>query len=152
MPGSSHGRPRGDGLIDQIPSCVDLVVAHGHSRHHDVGGDRVRISQDGPKNINMPGFREVVRCSQCGNVVQEEITAETRCPRCGTDLRSCAQCQSFDPGSRFECMQATLTARVSPKNARNACTFYSPRTTVERETTTPKVDSARKAFDDLFKF
>ena len=46
----------------------------------------------------------------------------------------------------------TITARVTPKNARNTCPLYSPRTTVERETTTPKVDSARKAFDDLFKF
>jgi hypothetical protein len=110
-----------------------------------------RISQDGPKAINMPGFREVVRCSQCGAVVNDEIGAESRCSRCGTDLHSCAQCESFDPGSRFECMQA-ITARVSPKNARNACTLYSPRTTVERETSTPKVDSARKAFDDLFKF
>jgi hypothetical protein len=48
-------------------------------------------------------------------------------------------------------MQA-VPARVSPKGARNGCTFYEPRTTVERETTTPKVDDARKAFDDLFKF
>jgi hypothetical protein len=112
-----------------------------------------RISQDGPKNVNMPGFRQVVRCSQCGNVVGAEIEIEegTRCARCGTDLRTCAQCQSFDPGSRFECMQP-ITARVSPKNTRNTCPLYSPRTTVERETTTPKVDSARKAFDDLFKF
>jgi hypothetical protein len=47
-------------------------------------------------------------------------------------------------------METALTARVSPKNARNTCTFYAARTTVERETTTPKVDSARKAFDDLF--
>jgi hypothetical protein len=45
-----------------------------------------------------------------------------------------------------------VPARVSPKGARNGCTFYEPRTTVERETTTPKVDDARKAFDDLFKF
>jgi hypothetical protein len=111
-----------------------------------------RISQDGPKTINMPGFRQVVRCSQCGNVLVAEIGPDTRCARCGTDLRTCAQCESFDPGSRFECMQTTLTARVSPKNVRNACPLYSPRTTVERETTTPKVDSARKAFDDLFKF
>ena len=111
-----------------------------------------RISQDGPKNINMPGFRHVVRCSQCGTVVAAEIEAETRCTRCGIDLRTCAQCESFDPGSRFECMQTTLKARVSPKNVKNTCTLYSPRTTYERETTTPKVDSARKAFDDLFKF
>ena len=113
-------------------------------------GARRLSSQDGPKPINMPGYREVVRCAQCGTVVTEEVALASRCPRCATDLHSCAQCTSFDPGSRFECMQP-ITARVSPKNARNSCTFYSPRTTYERETTTPKVDSARKAFDDLFK-
>ena len=109
-----------------------------------------RISQDGPRNINMPGYREVVRCSQCGTVVAADIALDTRCARCGTDLHSCSQCTSFDPGSRFECMDQAVTARISPKNARNTCSFYSARTTVERETTTPKVDSARKAFDDLF--
>jgi hypothetical protein len=58
---------------------------------------------------------------------------------------------SFDPGSRFECME-TIPARITPKNARNTCTLYSARTTVERETTTPRTDDARKAFDDLFNF
>ena len=110
-----------------------------------------RISQDGPKTINMPGYREVVRCSQCGNVGTADVGADARCPRCGTDLHACAQCASFDPGSRFECMQP-ITARVSPKNARNSCQLFTPRTTVERETTTPRTDDARKAFDDLFKF
>ena len=113
-----------------------------------------RISQDAPRTINMPGYREVVRCSQCGTVVSAEIALESRCPRCGVDLRSCAQCTSFDPGSRFECMQ-TIPARVSPKNSRNSCTFYAARTTVERETTSPRGDvdkGAKKAFDDLFNF
>jgi hypothetical protein len=109
-----------------------------------------RISQDGPRNINMPGYREVVRCAQCGNVVTEEIGIDSRCARCGADLHACSQCASFDPGSRFECMQP-IPVRISPKNAKNSCTLYAPRTTVERETTTPRVDDARKAFDDLFK-
>jgi hypothetical protein len=109
-----------------------------------------RISQDGPRSINMPGYRQVVRCSQCGTIVNAEIALDTRCLRCGADLHSCSQCTSFDPGSRFECMDPTLTARVSPKNTRNTCSLYGARTTVERETTTPKVDPARKAFDDLF--
>ncbi|MEQ1572827.1 MAG: hypothetical protein ABL993_01140 [Vicinamibacterales bacterium] len=115
------------------------------------GARRAGVSQDGPKAINMPGYREVVRCTQCGNVATTEITADSRCPRCGTDLHACAQCGSFDPGSRFECMQ-TIGVRISPKNARNSCTLFHPRTTVERETTTPRVDDPRKAFDDLFKF
>ena len=109
-----------------------------------------RLSQDGPKNLNMPGFRQVVRCAQCGAVVAGEIVGETRCPRCGAQLRSCAQCTSFDPGSRFECMESGLTVRVSPKNTSNSCALFSPRVTVERETTTPRSDDARKAFDDLF--
>jgi hypothetical protein len=99
----------------------------------------------------MPGFREVVRCAPCGAVVREEIGLTSQCPRCAADLHSCAQCTSFDPGSRFECMQP-IPARISPKNTRNTCTHFSPRTTVERETTAPKPDTARKAFDDLFNF
>jgi hypothetical protein len=99
----------------------------------------------------MPGYREVVRCAQCGTVLPADVGFDTRCTRCGTDLHACVQCVSFDPGSPLECMQ-TIAARVTPKNTRNTCTLYAPRTTVERETTTPKVDDARKAFDDLFKF
>ena len=109
-----------------------------------------RISQDGPKPVNMPGYREVVRCAQCGAPVSSEIGLLDSCPRCATDLHACAQCHSFDPGSRFECMEA-IPARITPKSARNTCTLFSPRTTVERETTTPRTDDARKAFDDLFK-
>jgi hypothetical protein len=110
-----------------------------------------RISRDGPKAINMPGYREVVRCATCGTLVTAEITILSQCTKCGGDLHSCAQCTSFDPGSRFECMQ-TIPARISPKNARNQCTLYTARSTVERETTTPRTDDARKAFDDLFNF
>jgi phage FluMu protein Com len=109
-----------------------------------------RISRDGHRPVSMPGFREVVRCAQCGAVIETEVGLESRCPRCGVELHSCSQCTYFDPGSRFECMQQ-LSARISPKNTKNACTLYVTRTTVERETTTPRVDDARKAFDDLFK-
>jgi hypothetical protein len=47
-------------------------------------------------------------------------------------------------------MQTTLPARVAPKNTRNTCTLFSPRTAVERATTSPRTNDARKAFDDLF--
>jgi len=56
----------------------------------------------------------------------------------------------FDPGRRFECMQP-ITARVAPKDARNSCTFFAPRTTIERQTGSTAPNSARQAFDDLFK-
>src|SRR5436190_17606539 len=49
-----------------------------------------RLSQDGPRTINMPAFRELVRCSQCGNPVSADVGFDTRCPRCGIDLHTCS--------------------------------------------------------------
>jgi hypothetical protein len=103
---------------------------------------------------SMPGFHEVMRCARCGNVFTAVIAADSRCSRCGADLRTCAQCESFDTARRFECAQ-TIAARVSPKDVRNSCELFSPRVTIERETHShaqPQApNSARKAFDDLFK-
>ena len=116
-----------------------------------------RISSEGARNPNMPGYREVARCARCGTIVDAQIYTRSKCPKCNQDLRSCAQCVHFDPGARFECTQ-TITARVSPKDAANECTFYRARTTWERETSSASSNSptepsgARKAFDDLFKF
>ena len=105
-----------------------------------------------PKTFNMPGFREVVRCARCGYelTVAAAWSIEGTCQRCSSDLHTCAQCANFDTSAPFEC-QKPVPIRVSPKDARNACTFYEPRTTVERETKSTAPTSARKAFDDLFK-
>ena len=105
-----------------------------------------------PKTFNMPGFREIVRCARCGNElsVATAWSQDATCARCGSDLHACAQCANFDTGAPFECQQ-TIPTRVSPKDVRNACTLYEPRTTVERETKSQAPTSARKAFDDLFK-
>jgi hypothetical protein len=110
-----------------------------------------------PKTYNMPGFREVMRCARCGNIFTEAIGSLSSCRRCGADLRTCAQCESFDTGQRFECAQA-IPVRISPKDVRNSCDLFAPRVTVERETHSQtqaqsggSPNSARKAFDDLFK-
>jgi phage FluMu protein Com len=103
-----------------------------------------------PRKINMPGYQEVVRCARCGQIVGAAIGFDTKCPRCGSDLHTCAQCVHFDTSARFECQQP-VPARVAPKDQKNGCTFFEPRVTVERVTTTPAVSNARKAFDDLFK-
>jgi ribosomal protein S27E len=105
-----------------------------------------------PKTFNMPGFREVVRCSRCGNelTVAAASSPEGTCARCGSDLHSCAQCAHFDTGAPFEC-QRPVRVRVSPKDARNTCVEFEARTAVERETKSQAPTSARKAFDDLFK-
>ena len=124
-----------------------------------------RVLQDasGPKTPNLMAAREVCRCARCGNLLSLPFADDARCPRCGVDLHSCIQCVSFDTSARLECTQAAaLRARVAPKDARNTCSLFTARTTVERQTGTPAgssgstpssgpTNSARKAFDDLFK-
>jgi hypothetical protein len=105
---------------------------------------------EGPRTPNMPGFRSVVRCHRCGHLVGTVILANTACAKCGVALHCCAQCESFDPGARYECIQP-ITARVTPKDAFTTCQHFEARSTVERETGSVKQTTARSAFDDLFK-
>mgnify|MGYP001319165329 CR=1 FL=1 len=109
----------------------------------------------GPKTPNLMGSHEVFRCARCGNrldVPEGGFASDVRCGKCGVDVHSCINCVSFDTGARWECTEEKkLTARVSPKDEKNLCSFFQPRTTVERQTGTVGPPSARKAFDDLFK-
>jgi hypothetical protein len=75
---------------------------------------------------------------------------DARCSRCGADLHACAQCANFDTSAPLECTKP-VPVRITPKDTRNACTLFEPRTVVERETKSAAPTSARKAFDDLFK-
>ncbi len=104
----------------------------------------------------MPGFRETYRCSMCGASIAFEIGLTTQCPKCKADLHTCKQCTFFDTSVRFECTQP-IPERVAPKNARNRCTFFAAKKSIERETsssqsqTKAKPLTAREAFDALFK-
>jgi hypothetical protein len=112
-----------------------------------------RMPRD-PRVPNMPGFRQVFRCARCGNPESLEIASMSKCAKCGVALRACIHCESFDPGATFECRQP-VPVRVSPKDSPNACQWFSPRVQVERETGSAQAtttSSAKKAFDDLFKF
>ena len=104
---------------------------------------------EGPRTPNMPGFRTVVRCHRCGNLLNTAVLLNTACPKCSVALHCCAQCDSFNPASRYECMQ-TISARVTPKDAANTCDLFEPRATVERETGSVRQSTSRSAFDDLF--
>ena len=114
-------------------------------------------SEKGPKTPNLMSSHEVFRCSRCGNLLALPVEANGKCAKCGVALHSCIQCISFDTSARFECAQTQLPARVSPKDEVNLCQLFAPRTTVERQTSTPAqqspaTNSAKKAFDDLFNF
>ena len=109
-----------------------------------------REERIGPRTPAMPGKRTVIRCTGCGAILAEDVDTSGKCPKCAYELHSCKQCVYFDPSSRFECIKP-IPARVAPKDARNACTYYHARTTVERETSSPKPSDARSAFENLFK-
>jgi hypothetical protein len=86
------------------------------------------------------------------------------CPRCHAALHSCKQCVHFDTGRQFECTQP-IPERITKKDAKNDCTFFEFRMTVEKDTSpvayaaasspaamSPgRPNDARKAFEDLFK-
>ena len=103
----------------------------------------------------MPGFHDVHRCALCGTkVLAADIGFESHCPKCRADLHSCKHCSFFDSGTRFECTQPILE-RILKKNARNQCTVFEMKKSVERETSSSSgqggtVD-ARQAFHNLFK-
>jgi len=87
------------------------------------------------------------------------------CPRCHAALHSCKQCVNFDTGRQFECTQP-IPERITKKDAKNDCSFFQFRMTVEKDTSpvayaaasspaaamSPgRPNDARKAFEDLFK-
>ncbi len=106
--------------------------------------------QFGPKTPNMPGKREVSRCASCALVLPVGIDLQGRCPKCGFELHSCKQCAFFDTAARFECTQP-ITTRIPRKDIKNQCSYFSLRTTVERETSSSKPLDARQAFENLFR-
>jgi hypothetical protein len=108
-------------------------------------------SASGPKTPNLMASHEVFRCARCGNKLSLPVETAGRCSRCGVALHSCINCVSFDTAARWECSHSDLKARVAPKDEANSCGFFTARTTVERQTSTPGPQSARQAFDDLFK-
>jgi len=122
---------------------------------------RPRQETLGPRSPRMVGTVTRARCAHCGAVLAPGFDLNGQCPRCNLELHCCKQCVHFDTAARFECTQP-IPERIAKKDARNDCSFFEFRVTVEKDTspssyssgaTTESVrpNDARKAFDDLFK-
>ena len=96
--------------------------------------------------------RTVFRCVDCGALLPSLTDLPGQCPKCRSELHSCQQCAHFDSGLPFECTQP-VPKRIPDKRARNDCTFFSLRVTVERETSAASLvpEDPRRAFHNLFK-
>ena len=133
-------------------------------QEHRPAEPRPRQDQLGPRTPRMVGSVSRARCSNCGTVLQPGFDPNGQCPRCKYELHSCKQCIHFDTGAQFECTEP-IPERIPRKDVKNDCTFFAFRTTIEKDTSpaaaapTPaiqtgpvtSVDSARQAFDNLFK-
>jgi len=119
----------------------------------------------GPRTPRMVGTVTRARCSNCGALLAPGFDSSGQCPRCHFELHSCKQCVHFDTGAQFECTQP-IPERIPKKDAKNNCTFFEFRMTVEKDTSpvnyatnvpaapapsAARPNDARKAFEDLFK-
>ncbi|MGH9688190.1 MAG: hypothetical protein ACRD5K_13985 [Candidatus Acidiferrales bacterium] len=127
-----------------------------------------RPKQDllGPRTPRMVGTVMRARCSNCGAVLAPGFDPTGKCPRCQSEIHCCKQCVHFDTGRQFECTQP-IPGRITKKDAKNNCTFFELRMTVEKDTSpvmyavakTPvaaavsssRPTDARQAFENLFK-
>ena len=105
---------------------------------------RPRQDQMGPRTPRMVGSITRARCANCGTVLVPGFDPNGHCPKCKAEFHCCKQCLYFDTGARFECMQP-ISERIPQKNARNDCTFYVFRTTVEKDTAPSAPASDRKS-------
>ena len=116
-----------------------------------------RQSMEGaPRGRTAGGFGpEAFKCNQCGQIRQNlgDLTHDEACSRCGADMHTCGNCRFFDTTTLWECRE-NIPARVSGKQVKNECTFFSPK--IVRDLAADKAgklqtpDDARKAFDALF--
>lgn len=125
---------------------------------------RPRQEQMGPRTPRMVGTVMRARCSNCGTILAPGFDKNGKCPKCQLELHCCKQCVHFDTGAQFECTQP-IPERIPRKDAKNECTFFEFRMTIEKDTSpvtypsnpapvpasTGRPDDARKAFEDLFK-
>jgi hypothetical protein len=109
-----------------------------------------RPERFGPRQLSMPGKREVIRCASCAAILPPGIDLNGKCLRCGFELHSCKMCAYFDTSARFECSQP-IKERIPRKDAHNNCPLYMVRSTIERETSSSRPLDARSAFENLFK-
>ncbi|MDX1582668.1 MAG: hypothetical protein R3338_03630 [Thermoanaerobaculia bacterium] len=141
---------------------------YGHKGYQDSdvdrqSGDRGNLPprkerlEGAPRGRTAGGFGpEAFKCARCGTLQQSlgEVEFDATCRQCDADLHTCTNCKNFDTSARWECREERIPERVSPKDARNECTFFAPK--IVRDLNADKAraqtpDDARAAFEALFK-
>lgn len=136
----------------------DRSESQGGSRPQGPRQERPERIEGAPRGRSAGGFGpQAFKCSVCGEKQRtfEEVVNEAACARCNADLHTCTNCVSFDTSAHWQCRAwEHVPARVSPKDARNACAAFAPRLVADLAADKGRIetpDDARKAFDALFK-
>jgi hypothetical protein len=80
--------------------------------------------------------------------MQDKVRRSDECPHCRTDMRSCKNCQYYDPGAHNECSE-TIAEYINDKERGNFCGMY--RAFKGEREAGEDIDSAKAKLEALFK-
>lgn len=89
-------------------------------------------------------------CWKCKNaVVETEITRNSQCTFCGSDLHSCKNCIYYSPGSHYDCHE-TVDELVKDKEKANFCDSFKIKKEFNNKQGDDMAKKAVDAFNALF--
>ena len=68
-------------------------------------------------------------CCKCGAKIEcpagNRVLRRDTCPKCGSDLHCCRNCQFYDPDKRHQCAEIQA-GWVRDKESANYCDYFQP--------------------------
>ncbi len=97
----------------------------------------------------MPGLYS---CALCGSAVEagREMSRKETCPSCSGDLHICLNCRFYSEAAHNKCIETKAEFQRSRDKA-NFCDYFQFNEGGAGGGSDDSKDSAKKAFDDLFK-
>jgi hypothetical protein len=91
-------------------------------------------------------------CHHCGEALEfvEKVFRTDTCPACGSDVRCCLNCSDYDESAPDQCREPQAE-RVSVKDRRNFCEFFTLSEKRVSSSSADKAAEARRKLEQLFK-
>lgn len=91
-------------------------------------------------------------CHHCGNQLEfaEKVFRNDTCPQCGSDVYCCLNCSNYDTSAPSDCREPQAE-RVSVKDRRNFCDYFTLAEGKPGATSAAKAAEAKKKLEALFK-
>lgn len=91
-------------------------------------------------------------CHHCGNALEfaEKVFRNDTCSKCGSDIYCCLNCSNYDESAHNQCRE-TQTEKVTVKDRRNFCDYFTLREGQSSSKAAEKAAEARRKLEALFK-